>query len=85
MATKYENLPTGFFAENGIPKQVMFWDGEGMCSGILYKDVVICACCGGVYEVQDILENVPEGQTALRIFKDWIGFSEEIGEDEENA
>ena len=82
MATKYENLPVGFFAENGIPKQVMFWDGEGMCSGILYKDVVICACCGDIYDVKDILENTPKEQVALCLFRNWVDFSEEIGEDD---
>lgn len=52
-----------------------------MCSGILYKDVVIYACCGGIYEVKDILKNTPKEQAALRLFRNWANFSEEIGED----
>jgi hypothetical protein len=40
------------------PKQVMFHDIDNPHSwlvGIGYKDEIICACCGGVYEIAEVL------------------------------
>ena len=63
------------------PKQVMFADpdneGEWIV-GIAYKDEIICACCGGVFEVADVLEAVPEGKQAIFPYEDWADISAEI-------
>ena len=63
------------------PKQVMFADpdneGEWLV-GIAYKDEIICACCGGVFEVADVLEAVPEGEQAIFPYEDWADISTEI-------
>jgi hypothetical protein len=31
------------------PRQVMFWDGEGYCAGIMVGKKIICGCCGAIY------------------------------------
>ena len=54
-------------------------DNEGeWLVGIAYKDEIICACCGGVFEVADVLEAVPEGEQAIYPYEDWADISTEI-------
>ena len=51
------------------PKQVHFCaDGE-WCYGIAFEDKIICACCGCVFETEDVTDimELP-----------WINFTEEI-------
>lgn len=53
------------------PKQVQWIDEDtnGVCTGIAYKDEIICACCGGTTpkdEWQDL--------TDLLVFEDWVDF-----------
>lgn len=58
------------------PTQVAFMEDED-CSvsyGIAFRDTVICACCGGVFELPEV-EIVKE-------FNWWVPFQEEIGEEE---
>lgn len=59
-----------------IPVQVRFSfvndDGEEeILYGIAYKDEVICACCGGVFEIEEvtILDDFPWANFALAISK----------------
>lgn len=58
-----------------MAKQVLFKSklSNGVQAGI-QDDTgnVICACCGGVYEDEEI--------TILHEFNYWVDFSEEIGE-----
>lgn len=52
------------------PTQVLFADEEGTTfGGIAYNNIIICGCCGGIFEVDEveILENY-----------DWIDISHEI-------
>lgn len=46
-----------------MPVQVRFQDveSEGWFSGIAYHDVVICNCCGGTFDIDEILEENPNG------------------------
>ena len=39
-----------------VPTQVRFFmnEDEGYCGGIAYHDEIICGCCGGVFEINDI-------------------------------
>ena len=61
------------------PVQVMFYDGEGMCSGIMWGDQIVCACCGGTFWVDDVIENAKaDGVDAIRMFPEWVDLSEEI-------
>lgn len=54
-------------------KQVLFVDPaeNDVNMGILVNDeYVICACCGGVYEIDEIL--------IIREYDFWVNFNEEI-------
>ena len=64
------------------PKQVMFHDIDNPHSwlvGIGYKDEIICACCGGVYEIAEVCE-LSEGYVdqAIYPYEDWINLADEI-------
>lgn len=61
-----------------VPTQVKFWvDNEGMGIGthvgIAYRNQIICACCGGIFLLDD-------DDKSIEILKemDWIDFSEYI-------
>lgn len=65
--------------ESGIPRQVMFYDGDGMCPGIMFGDKIICGCCGGVYEVDIVIEYAKaDGVVPIRMFHYWVDISTEI-------
>lgn len=78
MSTNHSNPIIESMIETRVPRQVRFYDGENMCTGILCGEEVICACCGGIYDVRDILEEAPEGIVPLSLFKNWVNFSEAI-------
>ena len=64
------------------PKQVMFHDIDNPHSwlvGIGYKDEIICACCGGVYEIAEVCE-LSEGYVdqAIYPYEDWLNLADEI-------
>ena len=60
------------------PKQVRFMDYDGTThTGIAYKNEIICVCCGGVYEIEDLLLRQPQDIT---VWDYWISFAYEIGE-----
>ena len=64
------------------PKQVMFHDIDNPHSclvGIGYKDEIICADCGGVYEIAEVCE-LSEGYVdqAIYPYEDWINLADEI-------
>lgn len=65
--------------DSWTPVQVMFYDGEGMCSGIMLGNKIICACCGGIFDVDDVIENAREdGVDAIKLFTCWVDISDEI-------
>lgn len=74
------------FLENqdGIYRQCAFWDTEAhkWHGGILINpQTIICACCGGSVEVEEIIElAVSEGfdKYPIVVFPEWIDVSEEI-------
>jgi hypothetical protein len=63
------------------PTQVMFYDtdgsGEYNC-GIAWGDHIICGCCGGVFEISEVIEFAPEGVQAIYAYDSWVDLSEEI-------
>lgn len=73
--------------EDKVPVQVMFYDGENMCAGILFGEQIICGCCGGVFDVYDIVEMArADGEDAIRLFDTWADLSDEIrGDDDATA
>lgn len=79
------------FYEN--PTQVLFWELEieDYVGGIAYGDVIICGCCGGAIEIEDIYnnmddareegENVPPEEEVI-VPLSWVPINEEIRGDE---
>ena len=66
------------------PKQVMFaepWADEvNWLRGIAYRDEVICACCGGTFDIGEIEESA-KGQnlrSGIYPYEEWVDISEEI-------
>ena len=48
-------------------------DSDGWLYGIAYKEEIICACCGGIFEIVDL------NSDGLEIVElDWINFEEFI-------
>ena len=79
------------FYEN--PTQVLFWEPEenDYIGGIAYGDVIICGCCGGAIEIEDIYNRVeidresgvevpPEEEVIVPL--SWVPINEEIRGDE---
>ena len=67
------------------PTQVKFYDiEEGWLQGIAYGNVIVCACCGGVFHIATVLE---EGKASgeefpIQVYKYWADFSEFISDEE---
>ena len=64
------------------PKQVMFHDIDNPHSwlvGIAYKDEIICADCGGIYEITEVCE-LSEGYVdqAIYPYEKWVSLADEI-------
>ena len=63
------------------PTQVMFWDTDGnhWCGGIGYGTEIICGCCGGVVDIDEVYEFAPEEIiNPLMPFEHWVDISIEI-------
>ena len=62
------------------PTQVMFCDEEGeWLAGIAYCGEIICGCCGGVVEIEEIYEFCPNNvKNPIYIYSQWIDISDEI-------
>ena len=74
-----------------IPTQVMFVEpkcmkdgnidnGPAWYAGIAYRDEIICACCGGVFEIEDVLESAEGYGLARGIYPygEWEDISNSI-------
>ena len=63
------------------PTQVVFYDvdGDNWKSGIAYCGEIICACCGGVIEIDEIYEFAP-AEIAKPIFPyhSWCDITDDI-------
>ena len=54
------------------PTQVVFADPDNQgewLAGIAYKDEVICACCGGAFEICDIVKSAEESDVKNPIYE----------------
>ena len=65
------------------PKQVVFADPDNAGEwnvGIAYRDEIICACCGGIFEIADVVEMAKEAgcKQAIYPYEDWIDIAYEI-------
>ena len=67
-----------------VPTQVIFYDGGDdspiFCAGIAYKDEIICACCGGVMKISEVIADAEEDgiKTAIYDYADWYDMCEAI-------
>lgn len=66
-----------------VPTQVAFWEGESYHAGVAYGDEIICACCGGVEEIEEIYAFAPSNVEPIVVYKSWVDFNEEIIGDSE--
>ena len=64
------------------PKQVMYFDShcEEWRVGIAYHDEIICACCGGIFEIDEIIANAKENglKQAIYPYEYWVDITYEI-------
>lgn len=67
------------------PIQVRFYDEGDECyiGGIAYRSEIICGCCGGIFEIEDVINNTPNGLVPIREYKYWVDCSESIMGDED--
>ena len=68
------------------PTQVKFYDSDaGECGeyvgGIAYRNEVICGCCGGTFEIEELCEYAPSGVNPIIICEDWMDIAHEICRD----
>lgn len=71
---------------DGFPRQVMFWDGEDHCAGIMVGKKIICGCCGAIYDRDEVKEDAMDaGVVPLKLFKTWVDLSNEIRGDGEDS
>lgn len=66
-----------------VPTQVAWFDDGAYAAGIAYGDEIICACCGGVTSIEEIIEYTPEGVVPIVEYKNWIDFKEDVIGDSE--
>lgn len=67
------------------PTQVKFWDTDGghYTAGIAYKDEIICGCCGGVFEIEEIIEDAKnDGVVSIIPYELWADLVSEIAGDD---
>ena len=63
--------------------QVIFADpenpGGGLC-GIAYRDAIICSCCGGVLNIDEVIEMAREDgvNCAIHVYPEWVDITDEI-------
>ena len=62
------------------PTQVAFWDYDGghWTGGIAYGTEIICGCCGGVIDIDEVYEFAPKHIDPIKVFGDWVDINAEI-------
>ena len=64
-----------------VPTQVLFVDSDGVwCAGIAYDDYVICGCCGGIFDIGDVVDMAAEAgiKHPIYAYADWNDIAAEI-------
>lgn len=67
-----------------IPRQVKFYDSwnNEFATGIGYQDFIICGCCGGIFNLEDLYndyetsDNIPENP--ILVYNDWVDLTDTI-------
>ena len=70
---------------SSVAAQVKFWDGENWCAGIMVGQHIVCGCCGGIFDVDEVLQDGREEgiENPIEIFETWVDLSDEIRDNEE--
>ena len=80
------NINARDLANDRIPRQVMFWDGENYCAGIMVGKLLVCGCCGGTFDLDEVIGMAKVGgQVPVRVFDTWVDISDEIMGDDTEA
>lgn len=75
-----------------VPTQVKFIDFDGCDDnwfeekgGIAYGNEIICGCCGGIIELDDLWsdweelkDHFPNFDSPLKVYKTWVDISDDI-------
>ena len=73
-------IPMKFYEK---PKQVIFADPENpgdWLAGIAFHDSIICSCCGGVFEIEDVIAQAKADGVINPIYayEDWSDLTDDI-------
>ena len=80
------NINARDLANDRIPRQVMFWDGANYCAGFMIGELLVCGCCGGTFDLDEVIKMAREDdQVPVRVFDTWVDISDEIMGDETEA
>lgn len=80
------NVNTRDFENDRTPRQVMFWDGECYCAGFMIGKLLVCGCCGGTFDLDEVIQQAREAnQVPVRMFNVWVDISSEIRGDDTEA
>ena len=80
------NINARDLANDRIPRQVMFWDGENYCAGIMVGKLLVCGCCGDTFDLDAVIGMAKVGgQVPVRVFNTWVDISDEIMGDKTEA
>ena len=65
------------------PKQVIFADPENpgdWLAGIAFHDSILCSCCGGVFEIEDVVKQAKEDSVINPIYEyeHWSDLTDDI-------
>ena len=65
------------------PKQVIFADPENpgdWLAGIAFRNSIICGCCGGVFDIDEVIEVATEDgiKCAIHEYHEWNDIADEI-------
>ena len=71
---------------SSVAVQVKFWDGENWCAGFMVGRRLMCGCCGGIFDVDEVLENGREEgiDNPIHVFQTWVDVSDEIWGDDDD-
>ena len=61
------NISARDLANDRIPRQVRFWDGDNYCTGIMVGKLLICGCCGGTFDLDEVIDALITYDTAEKL------------------
>ena len=73
------NINVRNLVNDRIPCQVRFWDGENYCTGIMVGKLLICGCCDGTFDLDEVIEMAKaDDKVAVSVFEYWIDIDDAI-------